>query len=206
MQGMEAYLDEDVVFSSPIKDISNKENTAPHHSNQAAGSPKDTPECSPKLPHATSRPLPKLWALGKQAHDEERVFRFEEEESPAKPLNPAPLFTEFREKRKEKHKKATIKSKWDSDSDRESVEGDKENINTANKPSNANLSPSFIAELDLLTQNVAEIKIVQSKIKIGKEKKKDYKRLVCQCYELLCLNVGCLLMCLCDHSCVHARS
>lgn len=168
---MEEYLDADeVVFASPI---SRRENTKE----------KDTPSPlhKPNLPNnilnihnsnTTNNTSSKLWALGKQSLDDDRVFKFEEEErSPVKQPYSAP-FGEMRDKKKDKStKKLNFKSRWDSP---ETSEDDSEDEDKENRRVN---SGSCKTTLDFLE---IEAKLQQMKIdkKIEREAE-PYTRLVC---------------------------
>lgn len=151
---MEAYLDEEeVVFSSPI---------ARRHTDTTKPKDKDTqpPLKSPAKPA-------KLWALGKQTLDDERVFRFEEEESPAKQRG-------AHRGTKGKNTNSRVYSRWDyssSDSENSQTTSDDED-NKENVSSN-------IKEL-------IEIEEKLSKIKLEKEQESS-TRLVCSFVVLFCV-------------------
>lgn len=151
---MEAYLDEEeVVFSSPI---------ARRHADTTKPKDKDTqpPLKSPAKPA-------KLWALGKQTLDDERVFRFEEEESPAKQRG-------AHRGTKGKNANSRVYSRWDyssSDSENSQTTSDDED-NKENVSSN-------IKEL-------IEIEEKLSKIKLEKEQESS-TRLVCSFVVLFCV-------------------
>lgn len=182
--GMEAYLEEvslndtEESFSSPIKasrdgsaEEYNKENIPNYDLTESPQ--KDKPQAL-RQPRTPSRALAKLWALGKQTQDDERVFIFEEEEK--SPIKQQPSPSRYRNKKKEvkeKKKKTVIKTKWndsESDDDDKYKNADKENSNNAPK-STVRVNLNFAEDLELLEQRIANIKL--------EKERNEYMRMVC---------------------------
>ena len=159
--GMEAYIDEDeVVFSSPIgRRNSNTISATTTRDRQQ----QDTIN-SPTRATTTS----KLWALGKQTLDEERVFKFDEEErSPAKQQQ---RVTQRETRGKKTKSRVVCSSRWDSSSETEtSIEVERDDGEEHNKEN----EPSNIKDLQEIEQKLAKIKLEK-----GLE---SSTRLVCIC-------------------------
>jgi hypothetical protein len=141
---MEAYLDEEeVVFSSPIG----------RRHTETLPMPTNDKDAILNSPQTTTS---KLWAMGKQSGDDERVFKFDEEESPAKPV------VVQRETRGKKTKsRIRVSSRWDdssssSDSDHYLAATSEEDKENCNKKENRSAN---IKELIEIEQSLAKIKL-----------------------------------------------
>jgi hypothetical protein len=140
---MEAYLDGEVVFSSPI---CTRKNDSPPHATK-----------DPRLMLRQPRSPSALWALGRQTMDGDRVFRFEEEEK--SPIKQQLAFIEMRDKKKTEKKLG--KSRWESAESEESQEEEERDDDKENTPYN---TTNHAKRLEFL-----EIEEQLSKLKLEKE-------------------------------------
>lgn len=163
---MEAYLDEEETFSIPIiRETKDKDKKSPIH--------------KPNPPNNINTNNTKLWALAKQANDEddERVFKFEEEDRSSPIKQPSNPYGEIRDKKKDvlKGKKLNFTSKWESpetsSSEEDQSDEDKENKNNRSNIRREN-SGSCKTTLDFL-----EIEAKLQQMKLEKEIA-SYTRLV----------------------------